>query len=143
LKPQYINEITNYQFRRKWWCFDPGQSEKDILASQLQNDRETITFSGLVAYDHCHTPNEEPPSYTSRVSLVSSTSSTSSGHIYEEVDFIPSSPSTPVEPHPDLYDTLNFQRPVRKLEGHYQSTKTLKTLCSQDDYLYPITPDRM
>ncbi len=42
-----------------------------------------------------------------------------------------------LEENCNTYDTLDFHRPMTKLEGHYQSSKTLKTLSSQD-YLCPM-----
>ena len=35
------------------------------------------------------------------------------------------------------YDRLDFQRPLSSLQGHYHSSRTLKSINSQD-YLNPI-----
>ena len=38
----------------------------------------------------------------------------------------------------NIYDTLDFERPIQQLQGHYTSSKTLKSICSlNEDYLCP------
>ena len=58
-------------------------------------------------------------------------------HLYEVVDQENEGPGMQETALSD-YDTLDFQRPLNRLEGHYQSSKTLKTFSSQEDYLCPI-----
>lgn len=70
-----------------------------------------------------------PPAYSS---------SPDDDHVYEELDSQPFKDSTK-RPLSDTYDTLNFLRPMHQLEGHYQSTKTLKSLCSKEEYLTPTS----
>ena len=69
------------------------------------------------------------------------TSSTSYGdvHFYESVIDSKSSinQEKPSE-ETNIYDTLDFERPIQQLQGHYTSSKTLKSICSlNEDYLCP------
>ena len=62
-------------------------------------------------------------------------------HLYEVIHQQPDSGAGNRETSMGIYDTLDFQRPLNRLEGHYQSSKTLKTFSSQEDYLCPLPYD--
>ena len=68
-------------------------------------------------------------------------SSTSYGdvHFYESViDSISSINQEKPSEETNIYDTLDFERPIQQLQGHYTSSKTLKSICSlNEDYLCP------
>lgn len=76
---------------------------------------------------------------------LASTTSYGDVHFYESV--IDSKSSSTIEgekPSEDdtdtnnIYDTLDFERPIEHLQGHYTSSKTLKSICSfTEEYLCP------
>ena len=75
------------------------------------------------------------PSTTS-LSLVSTQDQTFQEHLYEIVDPEPTLENSYRQSF-GAYDTLDFHAPLNGLQGHYQSTRTLKTLTSQEEFLTP------
>lgn len=102
-------------YKKKWWCFHT-------------NNYQDKTNSTILSDDSC------PPS----PSLVSHSKSFQE-HLYEVIHQQSPENSGSHENSVEIYDTLDFQRPLNRLEGHYQSSKTLKTFSSQEDYLCPIS----
>ena len=79
-------------------------------------------------------------SFDSGLETTESTSSAGEEHFYESVKPTRHSESSSVNSNnsgANVYDTLDFERPIQHLQGHYASSKTLKSLCSTEDYLCP------
>ena len=92
--------------------------------------------NSLSSSDSSSTKKNE--SKTDSASLASTTSY-GDVHFYESVIDSKSSinQEKPSE-ETNIYDTLDFERPIQQLQGHYTSSKTLKSICSlNEDYLCP------
>lgn len=101
-----------FSFRKKWWCFEKRTNHN--------KNNDEIANSLVISKISCPpSPNYEP---TGQVQFFVD-------HLYEVIGEEKSEENN--------YDTLDFHRPLARLEGHYQSSKTLKTFSSQEDYLVP------
>ena len=124
--------------RNHWWCFAPKNPAKP-KTNRLMSKVNSLSSS-----------NEDSPKSddfkSDSASLASASSEYGDVHFYESVFDSKSSPrrhpeepEEEVKPYEDtnIYDTLDFHRPIQHLQGHYASSKTLKSLCSTEDYLCP------
>ena len=118
--------FDNYRFN--WCCFQ----------TRIVSKAANLNFPQISQIKS----NSEYGSYPETVSTLLPSENMYCESLYEEIPEVQESEKVETLPRistnsSDIYDQLDFLRPQGSLHGHYHSSRTLKSLNSED-YLNPI-----
>lgn len=115
-------------FRFNWCCFQ----------TRIVSKATNLNFPQISQIRS----NSEYGFYPETVSTLLASESTNCESLYEDIPEVQDNAKVDTLPRistnsSDIYDQLEFQQPQGSLHGHYHSSRTLKSLNSED-YLNPI-----